>query len=130
MLSEQAKEAKREYYRKYKSSISDEAKEARNAYQRQWRRNNPDKLKEYNREYWERKAEQSLSKQGALDRAIQREYVEVPICEPADNDDLKEIIQQQAYRLHDLGCSLRAIGKQLGISHMMASRIIKDRKAL
>ena len=36
--------------------LSDEARQAKNAYQRKYRLKNPDKIKQYNADYWERKA--------------------------------------------------------------------------
>lgn len=51
-LSEQAKEARREYQRNYygknKKKILD--------YQKRWRAENPDKVKQYLDNYWEKKA--------------------------------------------------------------------------
>ena len=38
--------------------LSQEAKEARRAYLRKWRRENPEKVKEQKRRYWERKAQE------------------------------------------------------------------------
>lgn len=37
--------------------MSEQAKEVRNDYLRKWRRRNPDKMRAYNIAYWERKAE-------------------------------------------------------------------------
>lgn len=38
--------------------LSEEAKEARRAYLRKWRKENPEKVKEQRRRYWERKAKE------------------------------------------------------------------------
>lgn len=40
------------------NKLSEEAKEARRAYLRKWRRENPEKVKEQKRRYWERKAQE------------------------------------------------------------------------
>ena len=38
-------------------SLSEEARNAQREYKRQWRAANPDKVKESNRRYWERRAQ-------------------------------------------------------------------------
>lgn len=40
------------------NKLSEEAKEARRAYLRKWRRENPEKVREQRRRYWERKAKE------------------------------------------------------------------------
>lgn len=40
------------------NKLSEEAKEARRAYLRKWRRENPEKVKEQRRRHWERKAQE------------------------------------------------------------------------
>ena len=39
--------------------MTEEAKEARNEYYREYRKKNPDKVKKYNADYWIRKAKQA-----------------------------------------------------------------------
>lgn len=39
--------------------LSEDAKEAKREYYRQWRKNNPDKKREQNRRYWEKKAREA-----------------------------------------------------------------------
>lgn len=51
-MSEQAKVASREYWRKYREANKDKI----NAYQRKWRRENPEKVKAAQGRYWEKKA--------------------------------------------------------------------------
>ncbi len=97
-MNESAKEARRKYYREYKSNISPEAREAYNRYNREWRRKNPDKIRQYNVTYWERKAAQG-------------------------NDP--ENLPQRVNQLKEQGRSLREIGHQLGISHMKVKRLLQ-----
>lgn len=42
-----------------------QAAEARREYFKQWRSNNKDKVKEYNKRYWEKKALEKQKEQGA-----------------------------------------------------------------
>ena len=49
---------KGEVYTMSEKELSQEAKEARRAYLRKWRRENPEKVKEQERRYWERKAQE------------------------------------------------------------------------
>lgn len=51
------KDAKREYYKKYREQNKDKL----NQYQREYREQNKDKIKEYNYNYWLRKAEQKAN---------------------------------------------------------------------
>lgn len=51
MLSEAAREKKREYLRKYRA----DHKEELNQYLRNWRKENKDKVQEYENRYWEKK---------------------------------------------------------------------------
>lgn len=55
MLSEKAKQARREYKRKYHRAHSDKI----NAYQKEWRKANPDKVRAYQENYWQRKASEA-----------------------------------------------------------------------
>lgn len=41
--------------------LTDEAREARREYMKQWRANNQDKTREYNRRYWAKKATKTAS---------------------------------------------------------------------
>ena len=41
-----------------KEELSQEAKQARREYLREWRRSRPEKVREYNQRYWERKAQE------------------------------------------------------------------------
>lgn len=60
------------------TNLSEQARELRNAYQRRYRKNNPEKLKQYNIRYWEKKAAnysvedqiRDLSLQGFTQREI------------------------------------------------------------
>lgn len=44
-------------------SLSEEAKEAQREYKKRWRAKNPDKVRESNRKYWERKAQKQVKKE-------------------------------------------------------------------
>lgn len=55
-MNEQAKAAKREYWRKYREQNRDKV----NAYQRSWRKNNPDKVKAATERYWSKKAAEAV----------------------------------------------------------------------
>jgi CxxC motif-containing protein len=52
MLSEEAKEARREYHRQWNKNNRDKV----NTYQKNWRCANPEKKKRLEEKYWERKA--------------------------------------------------------------------------
>lgn len=131
MMTEEAKQAKREYMRNYKAGLSYETKERNNQYQREWRRKNAEKTKQYNVDYWERKA---MTDRSALTRAIMRNYVEVPMCEvceaPYKIESQQPDIESQVKELNKQGLSLREIGTRLNISHMKVSRILKDCNSL
>lgn len=69
MMSEEAREARREYQREYRKKNADRIrankrewqhrnKERCNGYVRAWRRNHPDAVSEINARYWKKKAEQ------------------------------------------------------------------------
>jgi hypothetical protein len=60
-LTKEAIEARRKYYREYKTNRNPEAREAYNRYNREWRARNRDKVREYNVDYWERKAAQVVT---------------------------------------------------------------------
>lgn len=47
-----------------KKELSDEAKEARREYMRRWRKEHPDKVKEYDRRRWEKLARAKNDKDG------------------------------------------------------------------
>lgn len=51
-MTEAAKEAKRNYCRRYREANRDKIRK----YQRKWRENNPDKVKAAQIRYWEKKA--------------------------------------------------------------------------
>lgn len=51
-MTEQAKAASREYWRKYREANREKMRE----YQRAWRRANPEKVKAAQERYWEKKA--------------------------------------------------------------------------
>ena len=57
MLSEEAKQARREYKRNYNRLNADYI----NSYQRNWRKANPDKVKTYQENYWKKKASEGLT---------------------------------------------------------------------
>lgn len=44
--------------------LSQEAKDARREYMKRWRKNNPDKVKEYDRRRWEKLAQAKSDKDG------------------------------------------------------------------
>lgn len=50
-MTEEAKEARKEYMRKWQVKNREHV----NDYMKKWRSNNPDKVKQYNESYWERK---------------------------------------------------------------------------
>ena len=41
--------------------MTEEAKEARRAYRRKWNKEHPDKVKEYQARYWQKKADQAAA---------------------------------------------------------------------
>ena len=53
-VNEQAREARREYMRKYRAKNRERIRE----YQRQWAKDNPDKVKQHQANYWSNRAEQ------------------------------------------------------------------------
>ena len=53
-MDKQAREARREYMRKYRAKNRERIRE----YQRQWAKDNPDKVKQHQANYWSNKAEQ------------------------------------------------------------------------
>ena len=53
-LTEEAKEARREYNRAYARKNRERLRE----YQREWRARNRDKVKQYHRTYWQKKAQE------------------------------------------------------------------------
>jgi hypothetical protein len=95
-MNKEAIEARRKYYRDYKTNRKPEAREEYNRYNREWRARNRDKVRQYNIDYWEKKAS---------------------IVKEPD-------IKQQVLRLKGQGRSLRYIGHELGISHMKAKRLL------
>lgn len=58
MLSDEAKQARREYKRKYHQANAEKI----NAYQKEWRKANPDKVKAYQENYWQKKASEDSNK--------------------------------------------------------------------
>jgi hypothetical protein len=44
--------------------LSEQAKEARRAYQKKWRKNNPDKVKAIQQRHWEKKARETMTESG------------------------------------------------------------------
>ncbi|HLR35714.1 MAG TPA: hypothetical protein VK071_10380 [Tissierellales bacterium] len=58
MISDRAREARKEYSRKYYK----ENREKILKYQKRWRKENPEKVKEYNDKYWENKARELENK--------------------------------------------------------------------
>lgn len=97
-LSEQAKAAQREYNRQYRAKRSEAAIEKNRLAQKEWRAKNKEKIKLNKAAYWERKA---------LRLSIETE-------------------ESRVIALKEVGMSLRKIAKELHISHMKVSRILKD----
>ena len=115
MLTDKAKEAKKEYYRNYRKNMSPEAKEKEKEYNREWRRKNPDKVKSYNESHWEKRAMKNWNRfgdDGGFDALS------------SDTSNLK----MQVIILRNKGYTFREIGEELNISHMKANRIIKKIK--
>lgn len=48
--------------------MNKEAREARRDYKRKWQRDNKDKVKEYQRRYWERKAKENQADEAVQDK--------------------------------------------------------------
>jgi hypothetical protein len=94
-MSNTAKEVKAEYQREYRKTMSEAARQKANEYLRRWRLKNRDKLRQYNIDYWECKANQV------------------------------ETIESRVIRLHELGMSLREIGREVGLSHMKVKRLLQ-----
>lgn len=76
-LTEAAREARREYMRKWREENRQSIREynrnwrranrdAMNRYAKEWRDANPDKVKGYRESYWERRAEQTTLEGGAV----------------------------------------------------------------
>lgn len=61
-LTDEAKEARRAYQRKWRKDNRTAIRE----YQRNWRNANPDRVKQYQEEYWARKAQQNQTEGGAV----------------------------------------------------------------
>ncbi len=57
MMTTEALNARREYFKNLHANKSPEEKEALKQYQKTYRQKNHDKLKRYQDEYWNRKAE-------------------------------------------------------------------------
>ena len=55
-MTEEAKQARKEYQREYKKKNA----KAINAYNRAWRKAHPEKVKAYNSNYWNKKASESI----------------------------------------------------------------------
>lgn len=88
-------EAAKHHRRKVRKAYREKNKERIQKYDRAWRKKNPDKQADINRRYWERK----MLKEG-------------------------DSVESKVYRLHRAGESLRAIAKELDISHMKVKRIL------
>ena len=56
-LTPNAKKARAAYMREYNKHLTEEQKEKRREYARKWRRNNPDKIKATKIRYWNRQGE-------------------------------------------------------------------------
>ena len=56
-MTEEAKEAKRQYMLEYMKQYREKNREKLNESRRKWVAANPEKIKEYNARQWERKAE-------------------------------------------------------------------------
>ena len=76
-MTDAAKEARREYMRKWREENRQSIREynrnwrranrdAMNRYAKEWRDANPDKVKGYRESYWERRAEQTTLEGGAV----------------------------------------------------------------
>lgn len=63
-MSTAAKEAQREYQRKYRANMTEEQKEARRAYRRKWAKEHPERVKKHTSDYWERRAARAAAKEG------------------------------------------------------------------
>lgn len=61
ILTDEAKEARREYMRRWRRNNRD----AMNQYAKAWRDANPDKVRGYRESFWERKAQQTTPEGGA-----------------------------------------------------------------
>lgn len=55
-MKEEAKKARREYYRRRREAMTDEEKAAIRDYHTNWQRNNPEKVKAATERYWLKKA--------------------------------------------------------------------------
>ena len=52
--------------------MTEEAKEARRKYKRKWNKEHPDKVKEYQARYWQKKAEQAAAKDSKPDNTAKQ----------------------------------------------------------
>ena len=55
-MTDEALQARRAYYRRYKAQLSDDQRAKKLAYARLWRKKNRDRVKQYNIAYWQRRA--------------------------------------------------------------------------
>lgn len=60
-MTEEAKKAKREYYKKYRAKNAERIKEREKA----WRKANPEKVREHQRRYWAKKFQEEQNKLSA-----------------------------------------------------------------
>lgn len=118
-LSEAARQARREYRKRYNANLSEEAKKKQREYLRAWKQRNPDKVKQYEINFWE-------SQISPLTRAMLRSQHDV--------EDMPESpeasIENKVIEMRQQGYSLREIGDRFNISHMKVSRILKDHNNL
>lgn len=133
MLSDKAKEARNEYHRELKKSLSPEAIEKKKQYQREWRRQNPDKVREYQEAFWEQKAIKNVLNTYAVGEHLKENSNSTEGPKSITDSVLKSRIKQYGIEkviieLRDMGLSLRAIANTLKLSHMKVKRILDEIK--
>lgn len=123
MLSEQAKEARREYNRNQKKQTP-EAIEKNKLYHREWRRKNPDKVANYSKPHIPKsffKAFNISEEDSEADfRLFDTPDFKLPKEQYSGKDQELWIV-----RLRNNNYSLREIATELNISHMKVSRVLK-----
>jgi len=127
MLSDKAKEAQKEYRKKWRDNLTPEQREKIRDYHREWRLKNPDKVKAYNESYWEKYALRHWDKFGNQfyeDEGCLDDTKSLPL-DLSSSKNINEVREKIMIRLRNNGLSYREIAENLGLSHMKVARTLK-----
>ena len=83
-LTDEAKKARAEYYKRRASTITAEARAAQNARRRAWAKANPDKIKAQQRRYWEKVADAQTGK-AQQTRKVRHGFEQIGMDEAEDS---------------------------------------------